>query len=147
MADLRAGDLVDRIPGVVRRDNVDAGELTISQPMARFMVAGRPGAVFLTISNKGEADKLVGASSPLTGRVELHTHTMDNGVMKMRQIDVIDIAAKSTTELKSGGLHIMMFGIEQLPEKGSMVPLTLNFERAGSVEIKAMVSDKAGMSH
>ena len=126
---------------------VTAGDLTIFQPMARFMVAGRPGAVFLTIENKGEADRLLSASSPLTGRVELHTHTMDNGVMKMRQIEVIDIAANGKTELKSGGLHIMLFGIEQLPEKGSMVPLTLTFEKAGSVEIKAMVSDKAGMSH
>ncbi len=127
--------------------SVTAGNITISQPMARFMIAGRPGAVFLTIENKGEADKLLSASSSMTERVELHTHTMDNGVMKMRQIESIDIAANATTELKSGGLHIMMFGVSDLPAKGSMVPLTLTFEKAGKVEINAMVGDASGMSH
>lgn len=127
--------------------SVTAGDITVSQPMARFMIAGRPGAVFLTIENKGEADRLLSASSPMTGRVELHTHTMDNGVMKMRQIEAIDIAANATTELKSGGLHIMLFGIEELPAKGAMIPLTLTFEKAGTIEINAMVSDAKGMSH
>lgn len=126
---------------------VTSGDLTVSGAMARFMIAGRPGAVFLTIDNKGGADRIVSASSPLSDRVELHTHSMDNGVMKMRQIEAIDIEANGKTELKSGGLHIMLFNVDPLPENGSMVPLTLNFEKAGAVEIKAMVSDKAGMSH
>ena len=41
----------------------------------------------------------------------------------------------------------MMFGVKPLPEKGSMVPLTLTFEKAGKVDVKAMVTNKAGMSH
>lgn len=123
------------------------GDITVSGAMARFMLAGRPGAVFLTIENKGEADRLIAASSPLTDRVELHTHLMEDGVMKMRQIEAIDVAASGTTELKSGGLHIMLFNVDPMPEKDSMVPLTLTFEKAGTVDIQAMVSDKAGMSH
>ena len=126
---------------------VTVGDLTISGVAARFLLEGRPGAVFLTIDNKGEADRIVAASSPLTDRVELHTHTMNDGVMKMRRIEGIDVAANAKTELKSGGLHIMMFGVKPLPEKGSMVPLTLTFEKAGKVDLKAMVSKKAGMSH
>jgi copper(I)-binding protein len=126
---------------------VTAGDLTISGVAARFLLEGRPGAVFLTIDNKGDADRIVAASSPLTDRVELHTHTMSDGVMKMRRIEGIDVAANAKTELKSGGLHIMMFGVKPLPEKGSMVPLTLTFEKAGKVDLKAMVSNKAGMSH
>ena len=112
------------------------GDITVSGAMARFMLAGRPGA-----------DRLIAASSPLTGRVELHTHLMEDGVMKMRQIEAIDVAASGTTELKSGGLHIMLFNVDPIPEKDSMVPLTLTFEKAGTVDIQAMVSDKAGMSH
>jgi copper(I)-binding protein len=123
------------------------GDITVSGAMARFMLAGRPGAVFLTIENKGDADRLIAASSPLTDRVELHTHLMEDGVMKMRQIEAIDVAAAGTTELKSGGLHIMLFNVDPMPEMGSMVPLTLTFEKAGTVDIQAMVSDKAGMSH
>jgi copper(I)-binding protein len=126
---------------------VTAGDITISGAAARFLLEGRPGAVFFTIDNKGEADRIVAASSALTDRVELHTHTMSDGVMKMRQIEAIDVAASGKTELKSGGLHIMMFDVKPLPEKGSMVPLTLTFEKAGKVDIKAMVTNKAGMSH
>ena len=121
------------------------GDITVSGAMARFVIAGRPGAVFLTIDNAGEADRLIAASSPLTGRVELHTHLMEDGVMKMRQIEAIDIAANGKTELKSGGLHIMLFGVDTLPEKGSMVPLTLTFEKAGTVDITAMVGEPGAM--
>ncbi|MEE4235256.1 MAG: copper chaperone PCu(A)C [Anderseniella sp.] len=124
----------------------NVGDITVSGAMARFVLAGRPGAVFLTIDNAGEADRLIAASSPLTGRVELHTHLIEDGVMKMRQIEAIDIAANGKTELKSGGLHIMLFGVDPLPEKGSKVPLTLTFEKAGTVDIKAMVGEP-GMTH
>ena len=81
--------------------SVTAGNITISGVAARFLLEGRPGAVFFTIDNKGEADRIVAASSPLTDRVELHTHTMSDGVMKMRQIEAIDVAAGGKTELKS----------------------------------------------
>ncbi|WP_108882039.1 copper chaperone PCu(A)C [Anderseniella sp. Alg231-50] len=118
-----------------------AGALSIGNAKARFLIEGRPGAVFLSINNKGSADKLVAASSSLSQRVELHTHTMDNGVMKMRPVDVIEIPANSMTELKSGGYHIMMFDVKTKPEKGSPVPLTLTFENAGDVQINAIAGD------
>jgi len=123
-----------------------AGQLSIGNATARFLVEGRPGAVFLSIDNKGSADKLVAASSTLSERVELHTHTMDNGVMKMRPIEAIDIPANTMTELKSGGYHIMMFGVKTLPKKGSTVPLTLTFEKAGPVQIGAAVGN-SGDTH
>jgi copper(I)-binding protein len=126
--------------------SVEAGNLTISDATARFLIKDRPGAVFLTIDNEADADKLLSATSPLSPRVELHTHIMDDGVMKMRPIEVIDVTAKGKTELKSGGLHIMMFDVKELPAKGTMVPLTLHFENAGNVEIKAMVGEP-GMAH
>jgi copper(I)-binding protein len=114
-----------------------AGSLSIGNATARFLIEGRPGAVFLSIDNKGGADKLVAASSTLSQRVELHTHTMDNGVMRMRPVEAIEIPANSLTELKSGGHHIMMFDVKTMPEKGSPVPLTLTFETAGEVRIEA----------
>ena len=118
-----------------------AGQLSIGNATARFLLEGRPGAVFLSIDNKGSADKLVAASSTLSQRVELHTHTMDNGVMRMRPVEAIEIPAGSMTELKSGGYHIMMFDVKSMPEKGSTVPLTLTFENAGDVQIGAIAGD------
>lgn len=118
-----------------------AGQLSIGNATARFLIEGRPGAVFLSVDNKGGADKLVAASSTLSERVELHTHTMENGVMKMRLVEAIDIPANTMTELKSGGYHIMMFDVTPMPEKGSQVPLTLTFENAGPVQIGAVVGN------
>lgn len=118
---------------------VNAGSLTISNVTGRFLIPGRPGAVFLKIENKGGADKLLSASSGLSNKVELHTHTMDNGVMKMRPVETIEVPGNAVVELKSGGLHIMMFGVKTLPEKGSKIPLTLTFEKAGEVKIEAMI--------
>lgn len=123
-----------------------AGQLSIGNATARFLLEGRPGAVFLSIDNKGGADKLVAASSKLSQRVELHTHTLDNGVMKMRPVEAIEIPANSMTQLKSGGYHIMMFDVKSMPEKGSTVPLTLTFENAGDVQIGAIAGD-AGTNH
>jgi len=119
----------------------NAGSLTISNATARFLIAGRPGAVFLKIQNEGAADKLISASSSLSNKVELHTHTMDNGVMKMRPVEEIDVPANSVTELKSGGHHIMIFGVTTLPEKGSKIPFTLTFEKTGKVQIEATVGE------
>lgn len=118
-----------------------AGPLSIGNATARFLIEGRPGAVFLSIDNKGSADKLVAASSTLSQRVELHTHSIDNGVVKMRPIEAIEVPANSMTELKSGGHHIMMFEVKNMPEKGSSVPLTLTFENAGEVQIEAIAGD------
>ncbi len=123
-----------------------AGQLSIGNATARFLIEGRPGAVFLSIDNKGGDDKLIAASSALSARVELHTHTMDNGVMKMRPVEAIEIPANSKTELKSGGYHIMMFDVETMPEMGATVPLTLTFEKAGTVQIGAIVG-KPGDTH
>ena len=118
-----------------------AGSLSIGNATARFLLEGRPGAVFLSIDNKGSADKLVAASSRLSQRVELHTHTMDNGVMRMRPVEAIEVPANTITELKSGGYHIMMFDVKTMPEKGSPVPLTLTFENTGEVQIEATAGD------
>ena len=122
------------------------GKIILTHATARFLIAGRPGAVFLNIENTGDADRLISASSPLSDRVELHTHKMDNGVMKMRRIDAITVPSNTVTELKSGGLHIMMFNVENLPEVGSKIPVSLVFEKAGEVKINA-VAVKAGAKH
>ena len=53
----------------------------------------------------------------------------------------IDVPANAMTMLKSGGYHIMVFDVNKLPEKGSTVPLTLSFEKAGEVKVKAIVGE------
>jgi copper(I)-binding protein len=74
-------------------------------------------AAFMTLNNTG-AEKFVLTSAYLegAGSVEIHTHTHDNGVMRMRQIHELTVNAGESVVLEPGGLHLMIFGIKQLPE-------------------------------
>ncbi len=118
-----------------------AGSIQIEHPWARATAATMPnGAAYLVLNDRGaEPDRLVSVASPIAERAELHTHLMDNGVMKMRQVDAIEISPGSPTTLAPGGLHIMLFGLKQPLTKGKAFPLTLTFEKAGSVTVEVDV--------
>jgi hypothetical protein len=127
------------------------GALTIDHPFARATIAQRPGAAFAVIMNAGsEDDRLIGASTPAADRAEMHTHLMENGVARMRQVDAIDVPAGGSAELKPGGYHIMMFNLDKPLKEGETFPLTLTFEKAGAVEVTVKVEGMgagAGMKH
>ncbi len=130
-------------------EDYKVGNIMVGDTWARVTLQSRPAAAYMTLHNMGDtADSIVGASSPLAERVELHTHTMTDGVMRMRQVETIELPAKGHTELKPGGLHLMIFGLKRLVKKGETIPITLTLKTAGNVEIKAMVGAKAGaMDH
>jgi copper(I)-binding protein len=90
-------------------------------------------AGYMSITNHSKTDdKLISASSPISSAVEIHNHIEEDGVMKMRQIDGIQIKAGETIELKPGSFHLMMFG-STVAEDQKDVSLTLNYENAPSV--------------
>ena len=91
----------------------------------------------LLITGGADGDTLLSASSPISPRVEIHTHTMDGGVMKMRRVESVEIAAGKTVKFKRGGYHLMMFD-STLEEGVTEVPLTLTFE-SGAINVTAMV--------
>ena len=108
------------------------GDIKITHPWARA-TAGQAvnGAVYVSFDNQGkEADRLLSAASPIAEKVELHTHLMEEGVMKMRPVPAIDLPAGATVTLKPGGLHIMLFGLKAPLVEGTRFPLTLVFEKA-----------------
>lgn len=86
-------------------------------------------AAFMTLQNDDMNDhQVVSATSSVAKQVELHTHTQESGMMKMRQIPAINIPAGADAALKPGGLHIMLFNVTTPLIEGNMVPLTLKFE-------------------
>ena len=94
----------------------------------------------MTIENKAkDVDRLVSASSPESGMVQIHEMKMDGGMMKMREITGLDLKPGATVELKPGGYHVMLMDLKQPLKQGESVPVTLSFEKAGTVEIKAAV--------
>ena len=101
----------------------------------------------MTIMNHGAADRLISAAAPISAKTELHTHINDNGVMRMRKIPAIDLPAGETVTLKPGGLHVMFMGLKAPLQEGGSFPLTLTFEKAGTVTVQVSVKKAGAMSH
>ncbi len=126
---------------------VAAGELEITAYRAKAMLPGQPtGGGFLTIANKGQAaDRLLSVTSPAARMVEIHTMEVVNDVMTMRPVEGgLEIPAGATVELKPGGLHLMFMMVAEPFKEGGAVPLTLEFEKAGKVELTLPVVGLGG---
>lgn len=114
--------------------------ITVTAPWTRAAGQGGTGAGFLTLRNTGSApDRLVSARAEVARTVELHTHTNDNGVMRMRQVPAIDLPAGREVTLRPSGLHIMLIGLTAPLQVGQRVPLTLVFEKAGEQRVELVV--------
>jgi periplasmic copper chaperone A len=119
------------------------GELTIEAPWARATPAGaKVGGAYLKIINNGtQSDRLLGGSLTGAGDVEVHEMSMNNNVMKMRQLkDGLEIKPGQTVELKPGGYHLMLTGLRDGLKLGQKLTGTLRFEKAGTVEIEFAVA-------
>ena len=116
-------------------------DLTVTDAYVREVPPGTSNSLaFMTIKNSGSADrKLVRADSPVAKTVELHTHTNDKGVMKMRQVKAIDIKAKGQVELKSGSYHVMLIDLKQALKEGDSVRVTLTFDDGSTKQLDAPV--------
>ena len=116
--------------------------VAIIQGWARETAPGQVnGGGFLTITNNAtQADRLVSATSPASATVQLHTMSMDGGIMRMRELPQgIPVPTKGVVELKPGGMHIMFIGLKAPFKPGQTVKLTLRFEKAGAVDVSLPV--------
>ncbi|WP_257275323.1 MULTISPECIES: copper chaperone PCu(A)C [unclassified Endozoicomonas] len=120
-----------------------AADVEIKDQYARAVPAvSKNSAAFLTITNKGKQDiKLVSADSASAARVELHGHKHEGNMMKMFELEDIDIPAGKTESLKSGGNHIMLMGLKRPMEAGGEVDITLHFSDGDAVDVKVPVKD------
>lgn len=128
-------------PLVARDQRV--GAITVSQPWARATApAAKNGAGYVVLRNGGEQpDRLLSASANnVAAKVEIHTMSMDGGVMRMRLLpDGVAIPAQGQAALVPGGNHIMFMGLKRPLRQGESVPVTLRFERAGSMLVSFTV--------
>jgi copper(I)-binding protein len=100
------------------------------------------GGGYLKITNTGkEVDRLIGGSLPVATSVEVHQMSMSDGVMKMRKMDRgLEIKPGQTVELKPGGYHLMFNGLREGLKEGQTIRGTLEFEKAGSIEVEFQVA-------
>jgi len=120
------------------------GDLVIDHPVIPATVKAAPVAAgYLTIKNTGtQDDRLVSISSNFSGKQEIHTMTMVDGIMRMRPLkDGIEIPAGEEAVLKTGGDHLMFMQLDEQMEAGQLRKVTLVFEKAGSVDVEMLVVD------
>jgi len=121
--------------------NAQVGSVQIENAYTRSTVPGQMAAGgFMKIENKGAADQLISASSPVAGEVQLHEMAMEGNVMKMRQVKEVLVPAGGAVELKPGGMHLMFMNIKAPLAAGETVPVKLKFAKAGEVEVKFPVN-------
>jgi periplasmic copper chaperone A len=121
-----------------RAEDVRAGDLVITQAWSRATPGGaKIGGGFLTIENKGTApDKLISASADAAGKIEVHEMAMNNGVMKMRPVEGgLTIEPGKIVKLAPGGYHLMMMDLKSPLKQGDKLPVTLEFEKVGKVQV------------
>lgn len=124
-------------------------DIQIDNPRSRITAPTvKRGGAFMNITNTGKTDDvLIAASTPRSGKTELHNTTLDeNGVMKMREMkDGIPVPAGQTVELKPGSLHVMFMDLHEPFVAGQTYPLTLKFKNAGEKTVTVSVKDPAEM--
>ena len=128
-------------PSAAMAGDVTLGDIVIHRPWSRATPGGaQVGGGYLTIENKGDAsDRLTGGSFAASSGFELHTMTMDGGIMRMRPAGPLEIPAGGTVTLDPTNLHIMFTGLKRGLKQGETVPGTLTFEHAGTVTVEFTV--------
>jgi copper(I)-binding protein len=116
----------------------DLGSIHISQPWSRATPKGAAsGAGYMTLTNTGTApDKVSCVSDDASAQCQIHTMTMEAGVMKMRPVEGgLEIKPGESVTLKPGGNHMMFLSLKHPLEQGQTVKVTLKFDHAGTVDI------------
>lgn len=118
--------------------SIQHGDLSIENAWTRATPPkAKGGGAFVTITNNGSEDAhLTGAVSDYAKRTEIHEMSINDGIMKMRKLDDgVVIPAGETLELKPGSYHVMFMGLKQPFIMGENLKITLEFEKAGPIEV------------
>jgi copper(I)-binding protein len=115
--------------------------VTVVHPWARATPGGAKvgGAYFEMKADRGHSDRLIGARCAGAGVAELHRDTLENGIAKMRRVNVIALPGGSSVVLKPGGYHVMPMDLVGPLKEGDLLKLTLVFDRAGEIEVEATI--------
>nr|WP_224745960.1 copper chaperone PCu(A)C [Neiella litorisoli] len=129
--------------------SASACELTIENAYVRSVIPGVPNtAAFLSIANDCQQPvSLVSGQTDVADRVELHTHVHDDGMMKMRQVDAIVVPASGSVQLKPGGYHLMMMGVDPSINQATSIPILLTFSNGKQLSFDAPLKDVKSSHH
>ena len=117
----------------------DVGSIHISQPWSRATPKGAAaGAGYMTLTNKGAAlERVSCVSDDASAQCQIHSMTMEGGVMKMRPVDGgLEIKPGESVTLKPGAYHMMFLSLKHPLEQGGRVKATLKFDHAGTIDVE-----------
>jgi copper(I)-binding protein len=135
--------------------NAAFAQVAVSDAWIRATVpVQKTSGAFLTLESK-QAARLVGATSPAAGRVEMHQMEMTGQTMKMHAVDFIALPAGAKVDLARSGYHLMFLDLKQQLKDGATVPVTLTVEDAAhkrenvtvSVPVKPIGYSNPGAHH
>lgn len=132
--------------GSAQAHDYSAGPLKLGHPWSRATPGGaRVAGGYVTVTNTGsDPDRLTGGSIEAAGRTELHTMSMEGGVMRMAPLpDGLDLPPGKTVTLAPSGHHLMFLELKRPLKQGERVKGTLTFERAGTVPVEFAVESLA----
>ena len=123
------------------------GGLIVKDVWSRATPA-RNGVAYMTVFNhSGGMDRLVAVESDAAKKVELHTHSMRDGVMRMRRISAIEVHPGEPAVLAPGGNHVMLMGLHKSLKEGQTFTVNLIFEKAGKIAVDVAVYKAGAMGH
>jgi copper(I)-binding protein len=112
------------------------------------LAGGRNGVAYFTlVLPSGPPDTLLGASTPVAGKAELHRDETKEGIMSMRPAAPLPLKPGDTLALAPGGLHLMLMGLKQPLKPGDRFPITLSFEHRAPVTVEATVEAASPTGH
>lgn len=124
-------------------------EIIIENSYVRESIPGTSiSSAYMTIRNlSAKSISLISASSTVSDRIEIHQHTMVDGMMRMRQRDNVEIAAKQSTVFQPSGYHLMMFDLKQPLKSKEKVNITLHFSDQTSIDVHYIVQGLKQKKH
>ena len=117
----------------------DKSVVSVQNAWVRPTNAGQEvGAAYMTLTSKQDIN-LVHIESDVTKSVEIHSMSMQNGVMKMRMLETLPLTAGKPYQLAPGGFHLMLFDLKKPLSEGEQVNFTLTFKHQNNIEFKQQV--------
>ena len=127
--------------------------VTVEDAYVRETIPGTTiSSAYMKISNASAKNlAIVKATSSVSPRVELHEHSMADGMMRMRQVAEISLPAQTSIVLQPSGLHVMLFDLEQPLQAGQSIELVLHFangtEQPVTAHVQSIKQKRAQQTH
>jgi len=130
-------------------DNESNAKVLVQSSFARESIPGTSiSSAYMAINNISTKDlRLISATSSVTDRIEIHEHTMANGLMRMRQVEYVDISAKDTVLFQPSGLHLMIFDLKQPLKAKENITITLHFDDQSSIDVNYTIKGLKQKKH